>query len=47
MVRNALIAAGNSGDARLLAKVRNLMTDPSRVVADAAEWAVAQLGENA
>jgi epoxyqueuosine reductase len=43
MVRNALIAAGNSGDARLLPKVRTLASDPSAVVSEAAEWAAARL----
>lgn len=43
MVRNALIAAGNSGDAALVAPVRAACTDPDPVVRDAAEWALARL----
>ncbi len=42
-VRNCLIAAGNSGDAGLLGPVRALLEDPDDVVAEAAEWASAQL----
>jgi epoxyqueuosine reductase len=43
MVRNALIAAGNSGDARLIPAVERLTTDPSFVVADSALWALERL----
>ncbi len=43
MVRNALIAAGNSGDAKLVPAVRGLLDDPSPVVAEAAAWALAEL----
>jgi epoxyqueuosine reductase len=43
LVRNALIAAGNSGDAALLPKVRALTDDPNEVVREAAEWASRQL----
>jgi epoxyqueuosine reductase len=42
-VRNCLIAAGNSGDARLLPQVDTLRADPDPAVADAAQWAFAQL----
>jgi epoxyqueuosine reductase len=42
-VRNCLIAAGNSGDASLLDRVRTLTGDPDPVVADAARWAEARL----
>ncbi|HEX8059153.1 MAG TPA: tRNA epoxyqueuosine(34) reductase QueG [Novosphingobium sp.] len=38
-VRNCLIAAGNSGDAALLAQVEPLCADPDPVVAEAARWA--------
>lgn len=38
-VRNCLYAAGNSGDATLLALVRALRGDSDPVVADAAQWA--------
>ncbi|MDM7958118.1 tRNA epoxyqueuosine(34) reductase QueG, partial [Blastomonas sp.] len=43
MVRNALIAAGNSGEAALLAPVAALLADPEPVVRGAAVWALAQL----
>ncbi|MBB3859955.1 epoxyqueuosine reductase [Novosphingobium hassiacum] len=43
MVRNCLYAAGNSGDAGLLAVVRSLLGDPDAAVADAAAWALARL----
>ncbi len=44
MVRNGLIAAGNSGDAALVAPVGALLDDPDAVVRDAARWALARLG---
>jgi epoxyqueuosine reductase len=44
-VRNCLIAAGNSGDARLLEQVEPLRLDPDPVVAEAADWAAARLME--
>jgi len=43
MVRNALIAAGNSGDASLVAQVEALRSDDDAVVRDAADWAADQL----
>ncbi len=43
MVRNALIAAGNSGDAALVAPVVALLDDGKPVVRGAAIWALAQL----
>lgn len=43
MVRNAAIAAGNSGDRRLIASLRPLETDADPIVAEAAGWALAQL----
>jgi epoxyqueuosine reductase len=43
MVRNCLIAAGNSGEAALVEPVRCLLDDPDPVVAEAAEWALARL----
>jgi epoxyqueuosine reductase len=43
MVRNAAIAAGNSGRADLLPAVEALIDDPDPVVADAAQWAAARL----
>jgi epoxyqueuosine reductase len=42
-VRNCLIAAGNSGDPALLPAVEALRCDPDPVVAEAAEWALAEL----
>ena len=42
-VRNCLIAAGNSGDGKLLVQVSNLRGDPDPVVAEAADWAFARL----
>jgi epoxyqueuosine reductase len=44
MIRNCLIAAGNSGDERLAASVRPHLDDPDPVIAEAAEWALGQLG---
>ncbi len=43
MIRNCLIAAGNSGAADLAASVRPHLSDPNLVVAEAARWALAQL----
>ncbi|KTF69484.1 tRNA epoxyqueuosine(34) reductase QueG [Sphingomonas sp. HT-1] len=43
MLRNCLIAAGNSGSARLLPPVVALLDDPAPVVRGAAAWALAQL----
>ena len=43
MVRNAAIAAGNSGDARLAEILAPLRDDPDPVVAEAASWALARL----
>ncbi len=43
MVRNCLIAAGNSGSAALRGPVARLLDDPDPVVAEAAEWALARL----
>ncbi|MGK2912129.1 MAG: tRNA epoxyqueuosine(34) reductase QueG [Sphingobium sp.] len=43
MVRNAAIAAGNSGDATLLPLLGSLRTDTDPVVAEAAQWAVERL----
>ncbi|MDT7935033.1 MAG: tRNA epoxyqueuosine(34) reductase QueG [Sphingomonadaceae bacterium] len=42
-VRNVCIAAGNSGDAALTPALAALTDDPSPVVAEAAQWALAQL----
>jgi epoxyqueuosine reductase len=43
MVRNAAIAAGNSGLADLIEPLRNLVSDADPVVAEAARWALARL----
>jgi epoxyqueuosine reductase len=43
MVRNAAIAAGNSGDPKLLARLEALVGDADAVVAEAAEWAIGKL----
>ena len=43
MMRNCLIAAGNSGDAALRGPVAALTHDPDPVVAEAARWALARL----
>ena len=45
MVRNAAIAAGNSGDAGLVPVLDRLSHDPSEVIAEAARWAIQELGE--
>ena len=42
-IRNCLYAAGNSGNAALIAPVEALTGDPDPVVAEAAEWALARL----
>ena len=43
MVRNACIAAGNSGDLRLLTPLRSLANDADEVVREAADWALSRL----
>ncbi len=42
-VRNVLIAAGNSGDAGLLAGIDRLLADPAPIVRGAAVWALRRL----
>jgi epoxyqueuosine reductase len=44
MIRNCLIAAGNSGDAALESVVRSHLKDPDPVIVEAAQWALDQLG---
>ncbi len=43
MVRNALIAAGNGSDARLVPRLCALLDDPAPVVRGAAAWALGRL----
>ena len=43
MIRNCLIAAGNSGDANLLPSIERHAGDPDPVIAEAAQWALDQL----
>lgn len=43
MVRNAAIAAGNSGDVALVPSLQTLLDDDDDAVADAARWALARL----
>src|SRR5206468_804912 len=45
MVRNALIAAGNSGNRQYLPRVLELVEDPAPVVRGAAIWALSRLDE--
>ena len=47
VVRNALIAAGNSGDAKLVPLVERLLDDASPLVRAMAIWALGQLAEAA
>jgi epoxyqueuosine reductase len=44
LLRNVLIAAGNSGDQALIEAARSAAVDPSPPVRDAATWAVRRLG---
>ena len=46
MIRNALIAAGNSGDPRLAPLVQDLLADENPVVRDAADWALSRLSDD-
>jgi epoxyqueuosine reductase len=43
MVRNAAIAAGNSGRAELVPHLQALVGDGDEVVAEAARWALQRL----
>ena len=43
MVRNAAIAAGNSGQPALIPRLQTLLSDPNPVVAEAAGWALGKL----
>ena len=42
-IRNVLVAIGNSGDPSLVAEAARLRDDPSPLVRDMAEWAIARL----
>ncbi|HKC04000.1 MAG TPA: tRNA epoxyqueuosine(34) reductase QueG [Sphingomicrobium sp.] len=44
MIRNCLIAAGNSGEPKLIESIRPYLADPDPVIAESAQWALAQLG---
>ncbi|MEO7277627.1 MAG: tRNA epoxyqueuosine(34) reductase QueG [Sphingomicrobium sp.] len=44
MIRNCLIAAGNSGDQSLSSAIGTHLADPDPVIAEAARWALDQLG---
>jgi epoxyqueuosine reductase len=43
LLRNVLIAIGNSGDTSLVAEAERLLADPSALVRGAAVWALGQL----
>jgi epoxyqueuosine reductase len=43
MIRNCLIAAGNSGDEKLIPSIERHRDDPDPVIAEAAAWALDQL----
>jgi epoxyqueuosine reductase len=43
MIRNCLVAAGNSGDLALVAAITPHLEDPDPVIAEAATWALDQL----
>src|SRR5207248_3254981 len=43
LLRNACVAAGNSGDASLIPVLENLLKDPEPLVRNHAEWGRAQL----
>jgi epoxyqueuosine reductase len=44
MIRNCLIAAGNSSDASLVSAIRPHLDNPDPAIAEAAQWALNQLG---
>ena len=43
MIRNCLIAAGNSADSELIPAIRPHLLDPDPVIAESARWALDQL----
>ena len=44
MLRNCLVAAGNSGDHSLIPAILPHKDQPDEVIAEAAQWALDQLG---
>jgi epoxyqueuosine reductase len=44
MIRNCLIAAGNSGDKSLIASIEQHLCDCDPLIVESAQWALAQLG---
>jgi epoxyqueuosine reductase len=44
MIRNCLVAAGNSGDPALVPLIERHLGDPDPVIAESARWALDQLG---
>jgi epoxyqueuosine reductase len=44
LVRNACVAAGNSGDPRLVPVLAGLLADPEPMVRGHAAWALGQIG---
>jgi epoxyqueuosine reductase len=44
LIRNCLVAAGNSSDPSLESSIRPHLADPDPVISEAAQWALAQLG---
>jgi epoxyqueuosine reductase len=46
MIRNCLIAAGNSGDAKLRSAIEPHLADPDPVLAEAARWSLYQLADS-
>jgi epoxyqueuosine reductase len=44
MIRNCLIAAGNSRDLTLIPSIEAHLSDSDPVIAEAAQWALDQLG---
>ena len=44
MIRNCLIAAGNSGDGALIESVEPHLSDPDPMISEAARWALDQIG---
>src|SRR3954451_23113556 len=44
MIRNCLIAAGNSGEQALIPSIEAHLDDPDPVIAEAARWALDQIG---